>query len=93
VLTTVWCELMADPNLFQFRRGVISRDHKLIAILALFLGAFLGRALLQGAGAATTLGVGAALRGIIALSWLFVPAKPAKGTKTQGAPPGGKEGA
>jgi hypothetical protein len=92
VLTTVWCELMADPRLFTLRR-VISRDHKLVAILAVFVGAFLGRAVLQASGSAVTLGVGAALRGIIAASWLFVPAKPATGTKTHGAPPGGKEGA
>lgn len=75
VLTTVWCELMADPKLFQFRRSVISRDHKFIAIFALFLGGFVSRAILQSIGSAGTLGVGTGLRVIIALWWLFVPGK------------------
>jgi len=75
VLTTVWCELMSDPKLFQFRLGVISRDHKLIAIVALFAGGFLGRALIDAIGSAGTLGVGTGLRVIIALWWLFVPGK------------------
>jgi hypothetical protein len=74
VLTTVWCELMADPKLFHFGR-VISRDHKVYAIIALFLGGFLGRALLQASGSAVTLGVGAGLRALIALSFLWVKGK------------------
>jgi hypothetical protein len=83
---------MADPRLFEFRKMVVSRDHKIIAIAALFLGAFVGRAILQSTNAAITLGIGAALRALIAASWLFVPSKPPK-IKVQGAPPGGKEGA
>jgi hypothetical protein len=43
VLTTVWCELMADPKLFNIRHMVISRDHKVIGIAALFLGVYLLR--------------------------------------------------
>jgi Protein of unknown function (DUF1275) len=46
VLTTVWCEFMADPKLFQLRKHVISRDHKFIAVVALFIGGFVGRAIL-----------------------------------------------
>ncbi|EIN09300.1 hypothetical protein PUNSTDRAFT_52572 [Punctularia strigosozonata HHB-11173 SS5] len=92
VLTTVWCELMADPKLFQFRCMVITRDHKLFAVFALFLGAFVGRAILQSTSAAVTLGIGTGIRLLIALSWLFVPAKTAP-TKTDGAKPGSKAGA
>lgn len=66
---------MADPNLFRLRKMVISRDHKIIAIAALFLGGFIGRALLDQVGAAGTFGVGAGLRALIALSWVWVPAK------------------
>ncbi|OBZ77952.1 hypothetical protein A0H81_02078 [Grifola frondosa] len=61
VLTTVWCELMADPKLFNFKQRIISRDHKLIAIFALFFGGFVGRALIDKIGAAGTLGVGTGL--------------------------------
>jgi len=82
VLTTVWCELMADPKLFQFNRFVISRDHKVIAILCLFLGGFIGRALIDQIGAAGTLGVGTGIRFIIAIWWLFVPGK-VNGKKTK----------
>jgi hypothetical protein len=73
VLTTVWCELMADPDLFRFRRFVVTRDHKLIAVAALFLGGFASRALLDQIGAAGTLGVGAGARLCITLSWMFIP--------------------
>ena len=82
MLTTVWCELMADPKLFQFHRFIISRDHNCIAIIALFLGGFIGRAIIDAAGAAATLGVGTGLRTLIAIWWLFVPGKPPKGSKT-----------
>ncbi|THH23279.1 hypothetical protein EUX98_g7897 [Antrodiella citrinella] len=75
VLTTVWCELMADPKLFQLRLGVISRNHKLIAIFSLFTGGFVGRALIDSIGSAGTLGVGTGMRLLIAFWWLFVPAK------------------
>jgi hypothetical protein len=71
VLTTVWCELMADPRLFHLG-PVVSRDHKIYGILALFLGGFLSRALLQASDSAITLGVGAGLRALIALSFLWV---------------------
>ena len=76
VLTTVWCEFMADPNLFR-RKFVISRDHKFIAVGALFLGGFVGRAILDQVGSAGAFGVGTGFRVLIAIGWLFVPAKKA----------------
>lgn len=66
---------MADPALFNFRHKVITRDHKLIAAFCLFFGGFVGRALLGSIGAAGALGIGTGLRLLIAISWLFVPAK------------------
>ncbi|KAH7921849.1 hypothetical protein BV22DRAFT_1071573 [Leucogyrophana mollusca] len=78
VLTTTWCELMADPKLFEIRRLVISRDHKILAIAALFIGGFAGRAILERIGSAGTLGVGTGIRFLISIWWLFVPAKQAK---------------
>ncbi|TDL19566.1 hypothetical protein BD410DRAFT_791947 [Rickenella mellea] len=74
VLTTVWCELMADPQLFT-RGYLISRDHKLLAIFSLFLGGFVGRALLDQVGSAGAFGIGTGFRVLIAISWLWVPAK------------------
>lgn len=65
---------MADPKLFQ-PRYTISRDHKLIAVAALFVGGFVGRALIEAIGSAGTLGIGTGLRVLIALWWLFVPGK------------------
>ena len=67
---------MADPKLFQIRRMVITRDHKILAVFSLFVGGFIGRAILQAIGAAGTLGVGTAMRFVIALSWFFIPGKP-----------------
>ncbi|KAH9939192.1 hypothetical protein B0H21DRAFT_757223 [Amylocystis lapponica] len=75
VLTTVWCELMADPKLFQFNRYIISRDHKIIAIVAVFIGGFVGRAIIDAIGSAGALGVGTGFRLLIAICWLFVPGK------------------
>ncbi|KIJ63810.1 hypothetical protein HYDPIDRAFT_112772 [Hydnomerulius pinastri MD-312] len=78
VLTTTWCELMTEPKLFSFRRLVASRDHKVMAILALFIGGFTGRALLDKIGSAGTLGIGTGFRLLITLWWFFVPQKQAK---------------
>jgi len=74
VLTTVWCEFMADPKLFAMKR-IQSRDHKLIAILVLFIGGFVGRAILDQIGSAGALGVGVGMRLVIAFGWLFVKGK------------------
>jgi uncharacterized membrane protein YoaK (UPF0700 family) len=78
VLTTTWCELMTDPQLFNFRRLVASRDHKVMAIFFLFLGGFTSRAILDKIGSAGTLGIGAGLRFVITLWWVLIPAKKAK---------------
>ncbi|KZT10414.1 uncharacterized protein LAESUDRAFT_694050 [Laetiporus sulphureus 93-53] len=75
VFTTVWCELMADPKLFQLNHWVISRDHKIIGIIFLFVGGFVGRALIDAIGSASALGIGCGIRIIIAIWWLFIPAK------------------
>ena len=79
MLTTVWCELMADPNLFRLNRFVISRDYKVIGIAALFLGGFVSRAILQSIGSDSSLGIACGVRVLMALSWLFVPAKKVAG--------------
>ncbi|TFK97982.1 hypothetical protein BDV98DRAFT_513005 [Pterulicium gracile] len=73
VLTTVWCELMCEPELFKLRHLVKSRDLKVAAAMSLFLGGFAGRAILDRIGAAGALGVGVGFRVLIAISWLFVP--------------------
>lgn len=74
VLTSVWCELVADPKLFNLRR-ITSRDHKALAIFGLFLGAFTGRAILAQIGTAGALGVVTGIRVLLAFGWLFVPGK------------------
>ncbi|KAF8799762.1 hypothetical protein BYT27DRAFT_7176191 [Phlegmacium glaucopus] len=73
VLTTVWVELMSDPRLFRLRQRVMTRDHRLIAAVSLFLGAFVGRSILGQIGTAGTMGVGVGFRVLITLSWIFVP--------------------
>lgn len=77
MLTTVWVELMSDPRLFKLREKVASRDHKVLAAAALFLGGFMGRALLGKIGAASTLGIAVGFRVLIAISWIFIGGKPA----------------
>jgi len=77
VLTTIWCELMADPKFFV-PKHVPSRDHKMISIFSLFFGGFVSRALIDKAGSAWTLGIGAFIRLLIAFSWIPAPAKAVK---------------
>jgi hypothetical protein len=74
VLTTIWCELFAEPRLFS-RRRVNVRDYKILGASCIFLGGFVGRALADSIGAAGALGVGTGIRVVIALGWLFVPSK------------------
>lgn len=69
---------MAEPELFNWRRHVRSRDYKAMAILFLFLGGFTSRAILDKIGSPATLGIGTGLRLITTLWWLWVPAKKAK---------------
>lgn len=66
---------MNDPKLFDIKHSVKSRDHRIIATVLVFIGGFVGRAILGKASSATTLGVGVAIRVLIALAWLFVPEK------------------
>ena len=78
-------ELVTDPNLFDIRRKIITRDHKLIAAFTLFFGAFVGRAILAAGGAGVALGVAVGVRLLIMVSWVFVPAKEDK-NRTISAP-------
>ncbi|KAF5345678.1 hypothetical protein D9758_013058 [Tetrapyrgos nigripes] len=73
-LTTVWVELVTDPKLFH-HRIVKTRDHKLIAAVSLFTGAFASRAILAQTGAAGALGVACGVRVLVALGWGFVLGK------------------
>ena len=87
VLTTVYAELVAQKDLFTLRKRVSSRDHRILSIALLFFGGFSGRAIIQTAGASTALGVGAGIRLIITLWWLFVPGRdqgkePGQGRRT-----------
>lgn len=72
VLTTVWCELMVEPNLFKLCRLVKYRDIRVIAAASLFFGGFAGRAILDKTGAPVALALGVGFRVLIAISWLFV---------------------
>ncbi|KAJ7201611.1 hypothetical protein GGX14DRAFT_655526, partial [Mycena pura] len=76
VLTALWVELVTDPLLFRVRGGrVASRDHRMLALAALFVGALLARLMLSQVGAAVALGFAAGVRLIIAAAWLFVHEK------------------
>ena len=74
VLTIVWCDLMADPQLF-YLRYVKTRDLKVVAVSTLFLDGFIGRVLLDMLGSSTTFLIGAGFRVSIALLWLGVPGR------------------
>ncbi|KAF9226307.1 hypothetical protein BS17DRAFT_538619 [Gyrodon lividus] len=75
VLTSIWVELISEPKLFNFRRLVVERDHKIMTIAACFGGGFAGRAVLDEVGAPITLGVAAGLRVLLSILWLCAPKK------------------
>ncbi|KAJ7484400.1 hypothetical protein FB451DRAFT_1028032 [Mycena latifolia] len=75
VLTALWVELVTDPQLFQVRRKIASRDYRVLALVALFAGAFGARLLVDKMGAAATLGFGAGIRLFVAAAWFFVRGK------------------
>jgi hypothetical protein len=78
VLTTVWVTTINDPFLFALRL-VPSRDHRLLSIAAVFVGAFVSRALIDSIGPAGTLGICAGLRFLGAAGWMGVRDKPKVG--------------
>ncbi|KAI5997259.1 hypothetical protein F5J12DRAFT_851833, partial [Pisolithus orientalis] len=69
--------IMGKRSNTEFATTIQARDHKAMAILSLFIGAFMGRAILDKIGSAGTLVVGAGIRFLITLSWLFVPLRKA----------------
>ncbi|KAM0751261.1 hypothetical protein T439DRAFT_301192 [Meredithblackwellia eburnea MCA 4105] len=70
VLTTIWVELINDPKLFVAKH-VKSRDHKAGAVLMLFIGGIIGRALVDTIGAAGTFGIAAGFRVLSAVWWVL----------------------
>ncbi|KAG2355578.1 hypothetical protein BDR07DRAFT_1425652 [Suillus spraguei] len=59
----------------DIRHAVISRDHKIVAILGVFFGGFVGGVLIKSIGSAATLGIGTCIRLVISVWWLYVPEK------------------
>lgn len=74
MLTTIWVEIINDPKLFVLK-SVKTRDHRILGAFALFMGAFVSRAILFKINAAGALGVGVGLRLLITICWLWIPAK------------------
>ncbi|KAL4078132.1 hypothetical protein V8B97DRAFT_1895139 [Scleroderma yunnanense] len=75
VLTSIWCELISEPELFHLRRWVVERDHKLLTIGFMLLGGFAGRCLIDEIGSVFTLAIATGLRLIISGWWLMIPKK------------------
>ena len=73
-MTTVWVELVNDPKLFFLGKNQV-RDHKSLGVLALFVGALIGRAIIDQIGAEGCLGVAAGLRIVGIAGFLWVPAE------------------
>ncbi|KAK8843939.1 hypothetical protein IAR55_006731 [Kwoniella newhampshirensis] len=77
VLTTTWVEIFNDPLLFAFRYTP-SRDIRIAGGLAVLLGAFVSRAILDKIGSAQCLGVLCGFRMVQAIWWFFIPDKVVK---------------
>ncbi|KDQ07091.1 hypothetical protein BOTBODRAFT_192616 [Botryobasidium botryosum FD-172 SS1] len=74
VLTGIWTLLVVDKKLFEVNHIVKSRDYKGLAILGTFIGGLVGGALINKIGAPATLAIGAGIRVLIAIGWIFTPA-------------------
>lgn len=74
VLTTIWVQIMSDPDMLRLNRRSLARDSRLLAVLFLLIGGIVGRALMNTIGDSSTLAIGAGIRVLIAIFWLFVPA-------------------
>lgn len=66
----IWVELINDPKLFA-RTHVKSRDHKAGAIFCLFIGGLVARCIIDSLGSGATLGIGAGMRVLGAVWWIF----------------------
>lgn len=73
VLTTTWVEIFNDPGLLTLG-FVRSRDARVAGVLAVFVGAFVGRALIGAIGGVGALAVLAGMRALSAVGWALVPA-------------------
>ena len=74
VLTTIWVELVNDPKLVSWRL-VKSRDHRVLSIVAAFVGGLWAAAMAHTRiGATGAFAVAAGVRIISAASFLMVPA-------------------
>ena len=56
-----YCELMTEPQLFLFYCLIISHDHKVMAIVSLFLRVLSGQSILDKFESVGALGVGTAI--------------------------------
>nr|GAT54844.1 predicted protein [Mycena chlorophos] len=76
VLTALWIELVADPHLFKSPlKRFANRDHRVLALTALFVGAISARLGLIWLGAVGTLLMAVVVRVFIAWWWLVVQGK------------------
>ncbi|WVN87595.1 uncharacterized protein L203_102778 [Cryptococcus depauperatus CBS 7841] len=74
VLTTTWVEIFNDPLLCAFKYTP-SRDIRIAGGLAVFVGAFVSRAILDASSMAGVCGVLAGLRMLQLVWWFFIPDK------------------
>ncbi|WWC90209.1 uncharacterized protein L201_005142 [Kwoniella dendrophila CBS 6074] len=81
VLTTTWVEIFNDPLLFSFKYTP-SRDIRIAGGTAVFFGAFVSRAIVDGGGQAAALGALAGFRILQAIWWFFIPDKPVNKDKS-----------
>lgn len=73
VLTSMYCDLFSDPDLFALRNA--DRNRMAVAPLALLVGAFLGGIFQRTFGVAGTLWAVALLKSLVVLLWLVWPAE------------------
>ncbi|KZV80261.1 hypothetical protein EXIGLDRAFT_756360 [Exidia glandulosa HHB12029] len=74
VLTTIWVQIVSEPSIIKLNRRMLARDSWLLAVLFVLIGGIVGHALGNTIGDSSTLAMGAGIRVLIAILWLFAPA-------------------
>lgn len=72
VLTSTYCDLAFDPQLLTAAPAEnVKRNRRVVAVIMMFLGATAGGFLTKGGNLANTLWISGALKGFLALVWMF----------------------
>jgi uncharacterized membrane protein YoaK (UPF0700 family) len=91
--TAAWVDLMIDPHLFSTGKGRgQGRNRRVMFLIALVVGGFVGAALYRWKGSAVAIAVSAGGKGVVCLGWMFVKGEEERGDEEAEWEAGEKKG-